>query len=160
MAGKRPSFADKAPDLSRETSQRVLADWVRSALRLDRPDILHAAVRQLCRCQDMKIVDPLERAFTANLLALEQALADDSATRRRIVRTRKKLERDGAEAVLADLVLKANASDAFLRMVAFGQVENTPEALVLDHAGRFDGAVAEAARARLQEYGYDALQPS
>ena len=160
MAGKRPANADAVPDLARETSPKVLADWVRSALRLDRPDILHAAVRQLCRCQDMKLADPLERAFTAQLLALEQALADDSATRRRIVRTRMKLEREGPERVLAELVLKSRASDGFLKMVAYGQVENSPEALVLAHHARFDAAVTDAARQRLQEYGFDADQPA
>lgn len=156
----RPQNADAKPDLSRETNVRVLQDWVHSAHRLGRTDILHEAVGQLCRCQDTKIEDPLKRAFTAILLALEQALMDDSATRRRIVRTRMKLERDGADWVLAELVAKSNASDSFLKMVEYGLVEQTPEVLVLRHGERFDVGVIEAARKRLQEYGFDADQPA
>lgn len=157
--GGRPSNADATPDLSGETNERVLQDWVRSAHRLGRPDILHAAVRQLCRCRDATIDDPLAQEFTAILLALEQALLDDSATRRRIVRCRMKLERDGAEVVLAELVNKSRASDGLLKMVEYGLMENAPEALVVRHAERFDAATVEAARRRLEEYGIDADQP-
>ncbi len=152
----RPQNADAKPDLSRETNPRVLQDWIHSAHRLGRDDILHEAVGQLCRCEDAAIENPLERTFTAILLALEQALMDDTAARRRVVRIRMKLERDGAERVLADLATKANASDAFLKMQTYGLVENTPESLVLAHAERFDGGVVEAARRRLEEYGIDA----
>lgn len=156
----RPGSGDAAPDLSRETNARVLQDWIHSAHRLGRDDILHAAVRQLCSCQDEGIEDPLERAFTAILLALEQALMDDSGTRRRVVRTRMNMERDGVEATLGALVAKSKASDVFLSLVEYGMVGRTPEALVLDHEERFDAAVVEAARQRLQEYGFDADQPA
>ncbi len=154
----RPQNADAKPDLSRETNPRVLQDWVHSAHRLGRDDILHEAVGQLCRCEAPGIEDPLERAFTAMLLALEQGLMDDAAARRRVVRIRMKLERDGAERVLADLAAKANASDPFLKMHGYGLIEHAPEALVLAHAERFDGAVVEAARQRMEEYGIDAAQ--
>ena len=89
-----------------------------------------------------------EHAVWQSVLALEDALSDESGTTKRLSRTRQKIKRDGEERTVRDLVL-GKVSDGFRMLVDRDMVDRTFEAVALRFPDRFDADLLEAARRKL-----------
>ena len=90
----------------------------------------------------------LEHEVWQSVLALEDALSDESGTTKRLSRTRQKIKRDGEERTVRDLVL-GKVSEGFRMLVDRDMVDRTFEAVALRFPDRFDVDVLEAARRKL-----------
>jgi hypothetical protein len=140
------------PKLDDEWDRKKLRNWMANARRLGRDDVYRAALRQLCRVEGRNIDDPLESDFAIVMRALEEALTYEARKTRRLNRTRQKLNRVGVRKTIADLALTRTPSSGFLKLVEFGMIDMSAEALILKYRHEFEQNVIEAAAKRLKTY--------
>ncbi len=151
-----PKLARKQ-DVSEEWDQDKLRTIMKNAKRLARADAFQDAFRQLCRSQGRNIDDPLDADFAGVMMALEEALSEETGATRRQNRTRLKTGAMAARDTLSDVALKPKPSMGFVKLIEFGVADMSAESLVLKYPDRFEGEVVIAARRRLEEFGF--LQP-
>ena len=82
--------------------------------------------------------------------ALEGTLSAERGKTTRLGRTRQKIARVGEFDTIRDLVLGTKPSEGFFMLIERQMDDLTFEAVALRHPERFDGAVLDAAAARLQ----------
>jgi len=92
----------------------------------------------------------LEHAVWQSILALEDALSDESGKTKRLSRTRQKIKRDGEAGTVRDLVL-GKESAGFRMLVERDMVHLTFEAVALRFRDRFDAEVLKAAGRKLEK---------
>ena len=146
-------MAKRTIDLSNEWDPKKLRNWMENAKRLGRNDVFQDAFRQLCRVEGRDINDPLAAEFAAVMRALEEALTEEAGKKKRLNRTRQKLDRVGVRKTLADLAVKSQPSLGFLKLVEFGMADMSAESLILKYREQFDPDVVAAAERRLNQYG-------
>jgi len=140
------------PRLDNEWDQEKLRRWMANAGRLGRDDVYRAALRQLCRVEGRNIDDPLASDFAIVMRALEGALSREAGKTRRLNRTRQKLDRVGVRKTIADPALTRKPSSGFLKLVEFGMIDMSAEALISKYRNEFEPDVIEAASKRLKAY--------
>jgi len=95
----------------------------------------------------------LEHDVWQSIYALEDTLKSERDRTTLLSRTRQSIARKGEADTVAGLVMKRIASDGFHMLLERKMPELTFEAVALRHPDRFDAAVLEAARARLEGAG-------
>jgi len=125
-----------------------------NAQRQGNEEVREAARRRLYEVLPAEEPGTLEYDVWQSIHALEDTLAQERGKTTRLSRTRQKIGRDKEAQTVADLILK-RASDGFRMLVDRNLPELTFEAVALKHPERFDNQVLAAARARLQEIGYE-----
>lgn len=126
---------------------RQIAD---NARRLGHDAVETAALRKLFATLPSAEPGSLEFDVWQSIHALEHALSSERGNTTRLSRTRQKIDRDGEEKTVADLIVKP-ASKGYHMLVERGMPELTFEYVALRHPKRFDGVILEAARQRLAE---------
>src|SRR4051794_22647679 len=128
-----------------------------NARRMGREDVYQAAFARKCELESDghdDPNDPLVRDFWVTVAAYEQLLSEKNERRTAASRTRQKVSRDGILATVQSWARKREPTMGFELLAQAGQWKLTGEYLVLKHAGRFEQADVDAARARLSERGY------
>ncbi len=124
-----------------------------NAGRQENAEVREAARRRLYSVLPSEAPGTLEYDVWQSIHALEDTLTDERGKTIRLARTRQKIGRDKEVRAVADLILKASASEGFHMLVERELPQLTFEAVALRHPDRFEANVLEAARLRLSKAG-------
>ncbi len=116
------------------------------------PEIQRQARLKLYAVSPADEPDTLEHKVWQSILALEDALSDESGITKRLSRTRQTIKRDGEHKTVCDLVL-GKPSPGFSMLIDRDMVERTFEFVALKFPDRFNDDVLAAARKRLAQLG-------
>jgi hypothetical protein len=114
-----------------------------------------AAFQRLCEVQPAAKSGTVEHDVWCSIYALEELIRAERGKTIRLSHTRQKIAKDGEAKTVADLTLKATASEGFHLLIKMGHPELLFEAVVLRHPLVFDQTVRDAAVDRLAGAGVD-----
>lgn len=132
-----------------------LKQWITNARKENQKELEDAAFRRLIAILPKELPGTVEHDFWRTVHAFEHVLSEERGKTTRLARTRQKVARVGEIATLKDWALSTKSTDGFDMLIERGMPELAGEAIVLRHSGRFEAAVVEAARKRLEEAGID-----
>ena len=132
------------------TEPAKLRQLARNAGAAGEAEVQRAARLRLYEVSPAEAPGTLEHEVWQSVLALEDALSDESATTKRLSRTRQKIGRDGEHKTVCDLIM-GKPSPGFAMLVDRDMIELTFEAVALRFPGRFDPEVLAAAERRLAD---------
>jgi hypothetical protein len=118
-------------------------------------EVKEAALRKLYSVSPQAQPGTLEHDVWQSIFALEGSVSEERGKTIRLARTRQKIQRDGEQLTVADLVRKS-ASKGYRMLLDRGWPELTFEAVALRHSDRFESDVLDAARGRLRRSGVEA----
>lgn len=130
-----------------------LQNWIDNARRGGQSTIANAAFRRLIAILAQKEPGTVEYDFWQTIHAFEHILKEERGKTTRLSRTRQKVARVGEIETLRGWAVSTKSTDGFTMLIERSMPELTGEAIVLRHADKFDTAVVEAARVRLEEAG-------
>jgi hypothetical protein len=97
--------------------------------------------------------DAMTQRLWQVVTAYEETLRIKHGRAQRATKMRKQIETKGPIATLAALATDKVVTPGFIAVVESGMAEFTGEYVVLEYANRFDDAVVQAARTRLEGFG-------
>ncbi|MHA6689274.1 hypothetical protein [Devosia sp. A449] len=95
----------------------------------------------------------VERLFWIGLVTAEELRTADNGRTTRLIKVRAKHKRVGAVRLLSDLMMTAELSDGFEKLVANNRSDLTGEAIVVSHEDLFSIDAVNAARKKLMDQG-------
>lgn len=134
---------------------RKLRVWIENARKERRADIEATAFRRLVAILLKEKPGTVEHDFWRTIHAFEHVLSEERGKTTRLARTRQKVARVGEIETLKGWATSTKSTDGFDMLLERKMPELTGEAIVLRHADRFEAAVVEAARRRLEGAGID-----
>lgn len=117
------------------------------------PELALAARRKLYSILPGEEPGTIEFDVWQSIHALEDVLTSERGKTLRLARTRQKISRDGIVPCVASLVT-GKASDGFRMLEERDMLDLSFEAIALKYPDRFEPAVLDAARARLDAAGF------
>lgn len=124
-----------------------------NAKRIGREDVWMQALSRLAEVEGAKQETPLEREFSATLIAYEELLTVKNGKTTRANRTKQKLKSKGLVQCLEDWALSKQPTSGFDILVKNGLKHLTGEYLVVKYADKFSSRAVESARRRLELEG-------
>ncbi len=150
-------MAPKPTEAARQTAMTYIATCTdaaklrqiaRNAAAADDPELQRIARLRLYLVAPAEEPGTLEHAVWQSVLALEDALTDESGVTKRLSRTRQKIKRDGEQRTVHDLVM-GKPSEGFRMLVERDMTDLTFEAVALRFPDRFTPDVLNAAHQKL-----------
>lgn len=152
MASDRARVLD---NIERCDDPNRLRRFMANARKRGATDVYDAAFERLIAVQPSAQVGTIAHDVWRTIYAFEELLKEERGKTVRLSRTRQKIQRVGETRTVVDLVLKATPSDGFKMLRERNMLELSFESLVVARAPHFPSNVADAARARLTEHGFD-----
>ena len=118
------------PDPQTFTDPEKLRKLVANAVRLGYPDLAFGCQMRLAQLAGnahgiANGNDPIERSFWTGLVAAEEFRTADNGRTTRLIKIRAKHKRVGAIRLLSDLMMTADLSDGFDKLVAGKRIDLT-----------------------------------
>lgn len=148
----KPDSAAAMEFIRNSSDPDKLRTLIANARKLGNEEVRHAAQLKLYAVLPSAEPGTVHHDVWQSIYALEGALADERGKTVLLARTRQKIARDGEIKTVADLVT-GKATDGFAMLIDRRMPELSFEAVALRHPERFEPAVLEAARRRLDEAG-------
>lgn len=134
--------------IARCTDKGELRNMMLNARKPGEQSLEDAAFRRLIALVPEAEPGTLEHDFWTVIQAFELVLKEERGRTTLLARTRQKVKRDGIVATLSAWAT-GKPTEGFEMLKARRMLELSGEAIILKHADKFPGEVAEAARARL-----------
>ncbi|KKC37727.1 hypothetical protein WH87_08410 [Devosia epidermidihirudinis] len=139
------------PDPQTFTDPEKLRKLMANAVRLGYPDLAFGCQMRIAELAGNAHKDAVERAFFTGLTAVEEFRTAEKGRTTRLVTVRSKHKRVGAVRVLTDMMMTADLSEGFEKLVEHGRSDLTAEAIVLRNEDAFTVDAVNAARKKLMD---------
>lgn len=141
------------PDPQTFTDPDKLRKLMANAVRLGYPDLAFGCQMRIAEIAGSALPAGVERQFWTGLVAAEEFRTADNGRSTKLIKVRAKHKRVGAVKVLSDMMMEAETTDGFAKLVEHGRSDLTGESIVLSNEDEFSVDVVNAARKKLMEHG-------
>jgi hypothetical protein len=142
-----------AADPSTMNDPKRIKILMQNALARGEDGLARLCMRRIFELGGAGHTDPLTQRLWQVVTAHEETLRIKHGRAQRATKTRKQIETKGTLATLAALAMDKAVTPGFVAVIETGMAEFTGEYVILEYANRFDDAVVQAVRTRLEGFG-------
>jgi hypothetical protein len=137
------------PDLTKFTDADKLRKLMANARRLGHDDYAFECQLRVAEVAGNAYKDELERGFWTAVTCAEEFKTQEKGKTIRLISTRQKHKRVGAQQCLNDWAVAPEVSDGFAVLASHGREDLTGESVVVRYADRFSPAAVASAERKL-----------